>query len=163
MTQPTSEGLKLIMEFEGFREQAYPDPLHGWKQPTIGYGTTRYTNGNQVQQSDTITHAQAQAELTDYVQKRIYPALQQIPYFNEMTPEMLGALESFAYNLGEHFYGGPDFQTITRVLRNKDWPQMRSALMLYVNPGTSVEAGLRRRRSAEADLWEQGLRKVRKV
>lgn len=160
MHLPTSEGLKLIMEFEGFREQAYPDPLHGWKLPTIGYGTTRYADGKPVKQGDTITHEQAKAELAEYVQKRIYPALERIPYFNQMTPQMLGALESFAYNLGEHFYGGPNFQTITRVLRNKDWPQMRSALMLYVNPGTHVEAGLRRRRSAEADLWEQGLKKV---
>lgn len=152
----TSEGLNLIKHFEGFRAQAYADPLHGWNLPTIGYGTTRYADGRKVSQGDVITEAQALAELNDYVTRQIHPALSQIPHFSEMNSAMIGALESFAYNLGAHFYGGANFQTITRVLRDKDWQNMRKALMLYVNPGSSVEVGLRRRRAAEADLWELG-------
>ena len=31
--------------------------------------------------------------------------------------------------------------------------QSAAAMRLYVNPGTSVEAGLRRRREAEIALW----------
>jgi GH24 family phage-related lysozyme (muramidase) len=30
---------------------------------------------------------------------------------------------------------------------------MRKALTLYVNPGSNVTEGLRRRRNAEADVW----------
>jgi hypothetical protein len=30
--------------------------------------------------------------------------------------------------------------------------------MLYVNPGTNVEAGLKRRRLAESKLWIEGLK-----
>ena len=71
-----------------------------------------------------------------------------------MNDNQHGALLSFAYNLGAHFYGGENFQTITRVLKNKEWAKVPDALYLYRNPGTSVEEGLRRRRIAEGDLWE---------
>ncbi len=36
----TQSGANLIKKFEGFQAKAYPDPLHGTKVPTIGYGTT---------------------------------------------------------------------------------------------------------------------------
>ncbi len=155
--QPSLAGLELIKHFEGFRAQAYPDPLHGWAIATIGYGTTRYATGQQVTQGDQITEAQAEQELRHFLTQQVIPALLAIPHYESMTDPMRGALQCFAYNLGAGFYGAPHFQTITRVLKTQDWSQMRSALCLYVNPGTAVEVGLRRRRNAEADLWEQGL------
>jgi GH24 family phage-related lysozyme (muramidase) len=42
------------------------------------------------------------------------------------------------------------------------WKNIPDALMLYVNPGSSVEAGLRRRRSAEGKMWMSGLSKLSK-
>ncbi|MEB3349297.1 MAG: lysozyme, partial [Cyanobacteriota bacterium] len=36
-----SDALKLIIEFEGFRDKAYPDPATGGAPWTIGYGFTR--------------------------------------------------------------------------------------------------------------------------
>ena len=71
-----------------------------------------------------------------------------------MNDNQHGALLSFAYNLGAYFYGGDNFQTITRVLKHKEWEKVPDAMYLYRNPGTSVEAGLTRRRQAEGDLWE---------
>ncbi|MGE3726796.1 MAG: lysozyme [Candidatus Sericytochromatia bacterium] len=153
----TTPGLQLIKQWEGFRANAYPDPLHSWTVATIGYGTTIYSDGRRVSRGDSLTEVQATQELELYVLKRIHPALQKIPFVAEMTEPMLGALESFAYNLGEGFYGGTHFQTITRKLREKDWANLRQALLLYVNPGSSVEVGLRNRRNAEATLWETGL------
>ena len=70
-----------------------------------------------------------------------------------MNDNQHGALLSFAYNLGANFYGSPDFTTISRVLKEKEWNKVPDALYLYRNPGTSVEAGLSRRRIAEGDLW----------
>lgn len=156
----TLSGANLIKSFEGFRAQAYPDSLHGWATPTIGYGTTVYASGRKVQQGDTITEPQAVAELQAYVAQHISPALAKLSFFSDMTEPMIGALESFAYNLGAGFYGAPGFETISKRLREKDWQNLRSALMLYINPGTSVTAGLTRRRTAEADLWESGLPKT---
>lgn len=156
-TRPSPSGLALIKHFEGFRAQAYPDPLHGWAIATIGYGTTRYASGRKVQQGDTLSTVQAEQELIAHLSQQVLPALNQIPSYQAMNAAMRGALESFAYNLGAGFYGAAHFQTISRVLRERDWQQMRPALLLYINPGSAVEVGLRRRRTAEADLWEQGL------
>ena len=77
-----------------------------------------------------------------------------IPYWDEMNDNQHGALLSFAYNLGANFYGSPDFNTISRVLKEKEWSKVPDALYLYRNPGTNVEAGLARRRIAEGELWE---------
>jgi GH24 family phage-related lysozyme (muramidase) len=62
---------------------------------------------------------------------------------------------SFAYNLGAHFYGDTDnFNSITKALSTKEnWYDVPRALSLYINPGSSFEEGLRRRRKAEGDLW----------
>ena len=81
------------------------------------------------------------------------PTLEKIPYWAEMNGNQRGALLSFAYNLGRDFYGSPDFNTITKVLKNKEWSKVPEALKLYRNPGTNVEAGLLRRRIAEGKLW----------
>lgn len=156
-TRATVPGLQLIQQWEGFRANAYPDPLRGWAVATVGYGTTVYSTGRRVAQGDQLTETQATQELEDHILKQIHPALQKIPFVAEMNEPMLGALESFAYNLGAGFYGGAYFQTITRKLRDKDWASLRQALLLYVNPGSAVEVGLRNRRNAEAALWEQGL------
>lgn len=155
--EATVPGIQLIKRFEGFEAQAYPDPLHGWRVASIGYGTTVYAQGQRVAQGDRITLEQAELELRHFVVANIHPALAQISQIQLMNACMIGALESFAYNLGPHFYGGAHFQTITRKLRDGDWATLREALLLYVNPGSVVERGLRRRRQAEADLWEQGL------
>lgn len=72
-----------------------------------------------------------------------------------MSDGQRGALLSFAYNLGAGFYGGSNFQTITRCLKEKDWNKVPEALLLYRNPGSNVEAGLLRRRKAEGELWKR--------
>ena len=71
-----------------------------------------------------------------------------------MNDNQHGALLSFGYNLGSHFYGSEGFNTITMVLKGKEWTKVPDALYLYRNPGTSVEEGLSRRRIAEGELWE---------
>lgn len=146
-------GLDLIKKFEGIELHAYPDPLTGGEPWTIGYGSTFYANGTKVKKGDKITQQQADFELVANCKKSFLPPLQKIPYYNDMDNFQKGALLSFAYNLGAGFYGARNFETITRVLKNKEWGSMRKALVLYVNPGSNVTEGLRRRRNAEADVW----------
>ncbi len=55
--------------------------------------------------------------------------------------------------LGPGWFGAEGFTTLTRRLRQGNLEQVPAALMLYVNPGGPTEAGLRRRRKAEAALW----------
>lgn len=103
----------------------------------------------------TITQEYANKLLEFDLENKFLPSLQKIPYWNEMNENQQGALLSFAYNLGAGFYGSPNFNTITRVLKNKEWSKVSDALYLYRNPGTNVEVGLSRRRKAEGDLWKK--------
>jgi len=144
----------FIAPFEGFRANAYVCPAGVW---TIGYGTTYYPNGHPVQSGDPpITEPKAKELLEYTIGHSIVPVLQTtIPTWGPMNDNQRAAIISFAYNLGAYFYGGSNFNTITRALSTTaNWPDVPSALMLYVNPGSSFEAGLRRRREAEGNLWK---------
>ena len=149
-------GIKLIKEFEGCHLSAYPDPLTGGLPITIGWGSTRDKNGKPFQMGDKITQAEADELLISQCKNQFIPALTKIPHWNEMSDGKRGALLSFAYNLGAGFYGGDNFNTITKRLKNKEWDLVPDALYLYRNPGSNVEAGLARRRKAEGEAWKKG-------
>ena len=151
-------GLDLIKRFEGCHLTAYPDPLSGGKPYTIGWGTTRRMDGSEFTLGETISQDEADQLLKSQVEKAYLPPLTKIPHFGQMTEEQVGALLSFAYNLGAHFYGSEGFETISRRLRNKEWDLVPNALLLYRNPGSNVEEGLRRRRVAEGALWSKGMK-----
>ena len=142
--------LRIIKEFEGCSLKAYND---GVGVCTIGWGTTRYPDGRHISYGDVITQAQADQYLANEVKYTYDTLAKTIPYWGEMNANQRGALTSFAYNLGAHFYGNGNFNTITRCLRDRRWKDVPNALQLYRNPGTSVEAGLKRRRVAEGVLW----------
>ena len=153
--QDYTAAVKLIKEFEGCHLSAYPDPLHGWDVATIGYGTTRYQDGRKVKQGDKVTVIEADQLLTQEVERIAKHLYGKIPYWNEMRVSQQSALISFAYNVGSDFYGTKNFETITTRLRDKQWDKVPAAMLLYRNPGTSVEAGLVRRRGTEGRLWAQ--------
>jgi lysozyme len=145
----------LIKEFEGCHLNAYPDPLTGGLPITIGWGSTKDFNGQYFKLGRKITQEYADKLLMFDLEQRFLPSLQKIPHWNEMTDGQRGALLSFSYNLGAGFYGGDNFNTITKRLKNKEWDSVPDALYLYRNPGTNVEKGLARRRVAEGKLWSK--------
>jgi len=145
--------IALIKEFEGVHLSAYPDPLSGDEPWTIGYGTTRYSGGVPVKRGDRITIIEADMLLRLEVDRIAEKLRASVPFWKEMNDNQKSALVSFAYNLGSGFYGSPDFRTISRCLRERDWAGVPAALELYRNPGTNVEAGLLRRRKAEGKCW----------
>ena len=144
--------LDLIAEFEGFRAVPYMCPAN---KATIGFGSTFYEDGRAVQMSDSaITKPQARRMMEHIVEKDFWNVLKNtIPYWEDMNDNQKSALTSFGYNLGAHFFGNPGFNTITACLSDRAWDEVPGAFMLYVNPGSSFEAGLRRRRAAEGALW----------
>jgi GH24 family phage-related lysozyme (muramidase) len=147
--------IALIKEFEGCHLSAYPDPLSGGDPWTIGYGTTRYSNGTSVKRGDKINVIEADMLLRLEVDRIAGKLRSTIPHWNVMDDNQRSALVSFAYNLGSGFYGTAGFETISKCLRDRDWAGVPAALELYRNPGTNVEAGLLRRRRAEGKLWGQ--------
>jgi GH24 family phage-related lysozyme (muramidase) len=161
MTLP-APGLALIKEFEGCHLKAYPDPLSGGLPITIGWGTTRKKDGSPFKLGDTITQQEADELLITQCEKQFLPSLTRIPHWTEMSPEQQGALLSFAYNLGAGFVGDTsNFRSINAALASKaNWKDVPAALYKYRNPGTSVEKGLARRRTAEGDSWKRGMSPV---
>lgn len=148
-----SKACKIIATFEGFRSTPYKCPAGVW---TIGYGSTYYPNGELVTPSDApITREKALSYLENVIIKGIVPTLSRsIPTWGSMNDSQKAAIISFAYNLGSNFYGTTGFTTITKALSNRDnFNDVPRALLLYVNPGSSFEAGLKRRRQAEGELW----------
>jgi GH24 family phage-related lysozyme (muramidase) len=146
--------LKLIQEFEGCHLDAYLCPAGVW---TIGWGNTRYTDGRPVKKGDKISRVEADMMLRQEVDRIAVKLAQDVPHWREMSDNQRSALVSFAYNLGAGFYGAKGFETISKRLRDKDWASVPQAMLLYRNPGSSFEAGLKRRREAEGKLWSQGV------
>lgn len=151
--QDVGAGIKLIQQFEGCHLEAYLCPAG---VATIGWGNTRHVDGRPVKLGDKITSIEADMMLRREVD-RIIEKLRIIPHWSEMSAGQQSALISFGYNVGASFYGAQGFETITSRLRNKEWSKVPDALLLYRNPGSKFEAGLKRRREAEGRLWLQGL------
>ncbi|MDY6782546.1 MAG: DUF4231 domain-containing protein [Cyanobacteriota bacterium] len=146
-------GIELVKKFEGWKPNAYKDPRTGGLPITIGWGTTKKKDGSPWHLGDRITQEEAEELLYLHLEKEYLPALEKIPCWGELNANQRGALLSFAYNLGAGFYGHHDFQKITRVLRDRHWNEIKKTFVMYRNPGTNVEKGLRARREAEARLF----------
>ena len=153
---PDAAAVALIAEFEGFVDHAYPDPASGGEPWTIGYGFTSL-QGRPVRPGDTISEAEAKQQLASGVEACGKHLAGTIPDWAAMAADQRCALISFAWNLGEDFYGSDGFNTISERLRDHAWAEVPAALELYCDPGSSVSAGLLRRRQAEGALWRQGL------
>ena len=144
----------LIREFEGFESTAYPDPASGGKPWTIGYGFTFWLRGADVKRGDTITRDVADGMLDTLIETKVAPALaRSVAGWKSLPLARQNALVSFAWNVGWGFYGAAGFETISKCLRESNYDAVPAAMLLYINPGSNVEAGLRRRREAEAKLW----------
>jgi GH24 family phage-related lysozyme (muramidase) len=146
------QAIELIAAFEGYVPTVYDD---GVGVATIGYGSTFYEDGRKVAWGDSaITEPQARRMMEAICEKDFWNVIKNtIPYWDELNDNQRSALCSFSYNLGSHFFGSPGFSTISACLADKAWDEVPAALGLYINPGSPVEAGLRRRREAEGKLW----------
>jgi GH24 family phage-related lysozyme (muramidase) len=157
MTNLPVSGIELIKEFEGCNLNAYPDPRTGGKPITIGWGSTRKLDGSRWQLGEAISQDEADELLMTQLEKNYLPPLQKIPSWDDLTTNQKGAILSFGYNLGANFYLASGFASISKVLRSpelwNDASEVTRVFSLYCNPGSNVEAGLRRRRIAEAQLW----------
>lgn len=163
----TKEALQIATNFmkdiEGYHKklpdgrcEAYPDPIHGWKVPTIGFGTTVFPSGAPVKRGDVITRQEAEASLRHHLEEKVLPHLRSITHWDCMSANQRAALMSFGYNLGV-FYKRKNRESITRVCDSPEkWDDaewITEQFVKYRNPGTAAENGLRRRRIAEAQMF----------
>jgi lysozyme len=140
MTTSSRAGLGLVKTFEGCKLKAYLCPAG---VPTIGYGRTKG-----VKLGDTCSQAQADAWLTqeyDEFEAGVRK-LVKVP----LSGNQLGALVSFAYNVG---VGALRTSTLLRVLNAGDYTGAASQFGRWNRAAGRVLAGLSRRRAAEAALF----------
>ena len=153
----------LIREYEGFESTAYPDPATGDKPWTLGWGFTSL-NDALIKKGDSISREDADALLDNWIETKVVPALaRSVPGWKSLPVARQNALVSFAWNVGWGFYGAAGFETISKCLRESNYDGVPAALMLYINPGSNVEAGLRRRREAEGKLWGVSVKATLKI
>lgn len=131
---------------------AYPDPYLNWNVPTIGIGTTIYPNGEKVKKGDTISEKDAYKYLFHFIETHLIENLRGIPDWDMLSINKKAALMSFSYNVGA-FYKTKGFDTISKILTNKEYHKVKDALLLYVKSGGQVSQGLINRRKDEALLF----------
>ncbi len=136
----SKECLEAIKEFEGFRGQAYKDPVGIW---TIGYG---HING--VKQGDKITKEQAEELLlSDVYEFEVYVNSLNLP----LNQNQFDALVDFCFNLGPGNLSG---STLLKKIRlNVDDPSIEAEFKRWVHAGRKVLLGLVKRRQWEANRY----------
>ncbi len=163
MREVGNELVVFVCAKEGFKPYWYDDynnrRLNGPNDssargtPTIGHGLT----GNEWSKR-TITEAESRA-----VVKRLLSGRYREPYDGylddldwDVPEESRWWVISFGYNLGPMWMRVSGFETLQRGHRAKNRKAVEAAFVLYRNPGSVWELGLRRRREAEARGWAAG-------
>lgn len=140
----------LVKEFEGFRSEAYLDPVGIW---TIGYGTTAEAGlGIAPRPGMRITQKEAETYLMlglEKFAKRIAPMIKQ-----PITENEFGAFVSLAYNIGPGaFLKSTALQAFNEGKKDK----AANAILMWnkatINGVRKVLPGLDRRRKAERELF----------
>lgn len=139
----------LCKRFEGFRSKPYLCPAG---VPTIGYGSTYYTDGRKVQLTDApIDEPVASALLLSELRHTYLPGVLRCCPSLATDERRLNAVVDFCYNLG---VGRLQTSTLRRKINANDWPGAKEQLMLWTRGGGKVLPGLVSRRQAECKLMD---------
>lgn len=135
----SENGLKLIIDFEGFCPKA-TKAVKTEKYYTIGYG--HY--GKDVDENQSITKEQALSLLKKDIKRFETKVMKYNDCYN-FTQNEFDALVSFAYNVGNID------QLTAKGTRTKK--EIADAMLLYIKSGGNVLDGLRKRRTKERELF----------
>lgn len=144
----SDRGIALIKGHEGLQLEAYPDPAHGWKTPTIGYGHTSAAGSPSVTRGMKITAAGADAILRDDLRK--FEGYVANAVHVPLTQSQFDALVSFTFNLGP---GNLRKSTLLRRVNALDYSGAADEFRKWNKAGGKVMAGLTRRRDDERKLF----------
>jgi len=137
----STRGISLLIEFEGFRGNAYI-PVPG-DVPTIGFG---FTKG--VKLGDKMTLVQAKERLKTELLE--YENAVRMACTHQPNQNQFDALVSFCFNVGAT---GLRKSSVLKAHNRHDYQAASRAFGLWNKSGGIVYAGLTRRRAAEAALY----------
>jgi lysozyme len=157
-------GLALIQSFESCKLKAYPDPKTGGAPWTVGWGAT----GPDIGPSTVWTQAQADARFASDVSLRESVISKEVTV--PLKQGQFDAMVSILFNVGPGVADKPGRQgrdgiivlrsgkpsTLLRKLNAGDYDSAADQFLLWISPGSSVENGLKRRRTQERCLFLTG-------
>ena len=138
----SQEGLALIKKFEGLELHAYKCAAGVW---TIGYGYIKGVQEGDVwdaDKADYMLFRELEEEYQNYVNDYVHVPINQCQF---------DALCSFVYNLGGNALKS---STLLKVLNSGDYNGVPEQIMRWNKAGGKVLAGLTRRRTAGAELFQ---------
>lgn len=142
-----SAGIEMIKTFEGFRANAYRDPIG---IVTIGYGSTgKLSDGTPVVMGLTITKEKAAAEINVLCARR-YGAGINKQITRDLKQNEFDALCSMAWNRGSLR------SDLVTAVNNNNREGIYNAFMAITTAGGKTLQGLVRRRKAELNLYFEG-------
>lgn len=142
----SQNGINLIKKWEKFKPTAYLCPAG---VPTIGYGSTMWTDGRKVRLGQTVTLQDAEKLMAYFLANVIHF----IP--DNVNQNQFDALCSFIYNIGVSNFRKSNL--LKMVKENPDNEDIRDEFMkwtLHRKNGQLIQSnGLKNRRKEEADLY----------
>lgn len=146
ISQAVITARNLCLQYEGLYLKPYLCPAG---IPTIGVGATFYKNGVKVQLKDKPITKDEALDLLDWMLEKIYfPSVIKLCEGID-TPERLGAITDFAFNLGVTALKN---STMRRKILAGDWEGAKREILKWIRAGGIELEGLKRRRKSEWSL-----------
>ncbi len=137
--------IDLVSSFEGCRLNAY---LDGGGIPTVGYGTTIYSNGERVKMGDSITAVDAKNELVTFCNCLADGIMASV--YTELSENQFSALISLTYNIGISAFRK---STMIKLINLLEFEAAANQFDRWVyDDGVKVQ-GLVNRRAKEKELF----------
>ena len=160
MHKTNAKGIKILHDFEDCRLEAYKCPAGKW---TISWGNTFYEDNSPVKEGDKITLERADklfAIILSGFEKMANKAIT-----SNISENQFSSFVSALYNIGHgnsrksgliRLKNGKPSTLLIKINSDPNDPTIRNEFLKWVSPGTTFTNGLRRRRTAEADLYFTG-------
>ena len=148
--------ISIIKQFEGCKLKPYLCPAG---VPTIGWGSTRYTNGVRVTMKDKAITQQKADEMLLFDLSAFEKDVTYLTKSVVLNQNQFDALVDFSYNCGSDIdidttpEGLGDSTLLKKVLKNPNDPDIAKEFVKWNKSKGIVLPGLTKRRKAEADLY----------
>ena len=146
MAQISEDGLKLLVEFEGLKLDAYQCTAGVW---TIGIGSTKYANGQPVKKGDKITKEEAYKLFLDT--SDTYSVCIKRYVIRPLKQNEFDALFCLCYNIGCGAFAKSSL--VKFINGGQTIEKIRIGFLMWIKAGGVVSKGLMRRRLREFNLY----------
>lgn len=143
----STKGIDILQQLEGFSSNPYKDEGGVW---TIGYGTTKYPNGNSVSAKDEKINSET---AKSYLINDVSWAVKTVNFGLKVpvNQSQFDALVIFTYNVGKNAFLG---STLLRLINaNKDSLAIKDEFLKWIYVKGKVSNGLLKRRTIEQVLY----------